>query len=102
MMKYKIGDRVKVRSDLTSSKLYDGYGVVDKMISKREKIVTITVVHVDYYEINEDTFCWTDQMFEGLVEEKLTAAEATKILGEFLYLILDYSHNHYTFKHFGV
>ena len=21
---------------------------------------------------------------------------------EFLYLILDYSHNHYTFKHFGV
>lgn len=82
MMKYKIGDRVKVRSDLTSSKLYDGYGVVDKMIRKREKIVTITVVHVDYYEINEDTFCWTDQMFEGLVEEKLTAAEATKILGE--------------------
>ena len=23
-------------------------------------------------------------------------------LNEFLYLILDYSHNHYTFKHFGV
>lgn len=23
-------------------------------------------------------------------------------LQEFLYLILDYSHNHYTFKHFGV
>ena len=23
-------------------------------------------------------------------------------LYEFLYLILDYSHNHYTFKHFGV
>lgn len=76
MMKYKIGDRVKVRSDLTSSKLYDGYGVVDKMIRKREKIVTITVVHVDYYEINEDTFCWTDQMFEGLAEDELTAEEA--------------------------
>ena len=51
-MKYKIGDRVKVRSDLTSSKLYDGYGVVDKMIRKREKIVTIKVVQVDYYYIN--------------------------------------------------
>ena len=24
------------------------------------------------------------------------------LLKEFLYLILDYSHNHYTFKHFGV
>ena len=23
-------------------------------------------------------------------------------LKKFLYLILDYSHNHYTFKHFGV
>ena len=23
-------------------------------------------------------------------------------LRKFLYLILDYSHNHYTFKHFGV
>lgn len=76
MMKYKIGDRVKVRSDLTSSKLYDGYGVVNKMIRKRKKIVTITVVHVGYYEINEDTFCWTDQMFEGLAEDELTAEEA--------------------------
>lgn len=25
-----------------------------------------------------------------------------KELKKFLYLILDYSHNHYTFKHFGV
>lgn len=80
MMKYKVGDRVKVRSDLTLSELYDGYWAFDEMIKK--KIVTITFVHDDHYEINEDTFCWTDQMFEGLVEEKLTAAEATKILGE--------------------
>lgn len=25
-----------------------------------------------------------------------------KVAIKFLYLILDYSHNHYTFKHFGV
>ena len=25
-----------------------------------------------------------------------------RYLQKFLYLILDYSHNHYTFKHFGV
>ena len=30
------------------------------------------------------------------------AKENYKNLVEFLYLILDYSHNHYTFKHFGV
>ncbi len=30
------------------------------------------------------------------------AWKVTKYLVKFLYLILDYSHNHYTFKHFGV
>lgn len=85
-MKYKAGDRVKVRSDLTLSELYDGYWAFDEMIKKN--MVTITFVHDYYYEIKEDDFYWTDKMFEGLVEEELTAedeltaAEATKILGE--------------------
>lgn len=35
-----------------------------------------------YYGIKEDVFMWTDEMFEGLVEEELTAEEATRILGE--------------------
>ena len=35
MMKYKVGDRVKVRSDLTLSELYDGYCVLDEMIKKK-------------------------------------------------------------------
>lgn len=34
MMKYKVGDRVKVRSDLTLSELYDGYWAFDEMIKK--------------------------------------------------------------------
>ena len=79
-MKYKVGDKVKVRSDLTLSKLYDGYGVLDEMIKKN--IVTITFVHDDYYEIKEDIFYWTDRMFEGLVEEKLTAEEAIRLKSE--------------------
>lgn len=80
MMKYKVGDRVKVRSDLTLSELYGGYSVLDEMIKKN--IATITFVYDDYYEIKEDAFCWTNEMFEGLAEDELTAAEATKILGE--------------------
>ena len=43
MMKYKAGDRVKVRSDLTLSELYDGYWAFDEMIKKN--MVTITFVH---------------------------------------------------------
>lgn len=54
MMKYKVGDRVKVRSDLTLSELYDGYWAFDEMIKKN--IATITFVHDDHYEIKEDDF----------------------------------------------
>ena len=80
MMKYKVGDRVKVRSDLTLSELYDGYCVLDEMIKKN--IATITFVHDDYYEIKEDDFYWTDKMFEGLAEDELTAEEAIRIQAE--------------------
>ena len=68
MMKYKVGDRVKVRSDLTSR--------------IKKNIVTITFVHDDYYEIKEDVFDWTDKMFEGLAEDELTAEEAIRISKE--------------------
>ena len=67
-MKYKVGDRVKVRSDLTSL--------------LKKNIVTITFVHDDYYEIKEDAFYWTDEMFEGLVEDELTAEEAIRLNAE--------------------
>lgn len=79
-MKYKIGDRVKIRSDLTLSELYDGYSVLDEMIKKN--IATITFVHDDYYEIKEDAFCWTDEMFEGLAEDELTAEEVIRLNAE--------------------
>lgn len=36
------------------------------------------------------------ELITGLYAEKMNDSM------EFLYLILDYSHNHYTFKHFGV
>lgn len=79
-MKYEAGDKVKIRSDLKTSVPYGGLCVIDEMLKK--KIVTITSVHEGYYKVVEDDYKWTDGMLEGLVEDELTAEEATKILSE--------------------
>ena len=47
--KYKVGDKVRVRSDLKNTVLYGGLFVVDKMLKK--KIVTITSEHYDNYKV---------------------------------------------------
>lgn len=79
-MRYKVGDKVRVRRDLETAVMYGVLCVVDEMLKK--KIVTIKSVHDGYYKVVEDDYKWTDEMLEGLVEEELTAEEATRILGE--------------------
>lgn len=79
-MKYKVGDKVRVRRGLKASLHYGGV-LVNSGMAKKE-IVTIASVCALYYKIKEDSFCWTDEMFEGLVEEELTAEEVIKLHGE--------------------
>lgn len=79
-MKYKIGDRVKIKSLdwYNENKDEDGdvfcgeYDFVYPMTKLCGKIVTITCVNTKnyYYVINEDDgyHSWTDEMIEGLVE----------------------------------
>lgn len=55
---------------------------------------------LQYQEKNDVCYVFTNNQGKKL----FTALDSklTQELYEFLYLILDYSHNHYTFKHFGV
>jgi len=76
MSKYKVGDKVRVRSDLERHKFYsmkDGMlknSVVDDMFKLRGKIVTIKEFSFGQYCIEECGYYWTDEMFEGLAEEQ--------------------------------
>lgn len=84
-MKYKVGDKVRVRSDLQISRRYGTYMFASGMDDYKGSVVTISKAHQNlyFYCIEEDggRWIWADEMFEGLAEE-LTAEETIKILGE--------------------
>ena len=78
-MKYKVGDKVRVRRDLEENKTYGGWGALEDMVKMRGEIVTIRRVRSSAYELEEKGLMWTDEMFEGLVEDELTAEEAIRL-----------------------
>lgn len=83
-MKYKVGDKVRVRRDLQIRTHYEDYIFVSGMNDYKGSVVTISKVYSTYYCIEEDieNWMWTDEMFEGLADEELTAEEAIKIQAE--------------------
>lgn len=83
-MKYKVGDKVRIREDLVTGGDYGGSVAVDDMTDMGGSVVTIErvgEVHGYYIKEDPDEYCWTDEMFEP-VEEELTAEEAIKIQAE--------------------
>ena len=73
-MKYKIGDKVLVRSDLEEGKTYGDEVVMSDMLYFKGKIVTIEHVdHPNHYRIKEDLdqWHWTDEMFNEKESEKI-------------------------------
>ena len=78
-MKYKVGDKVKVKSDLKENTSYGGKIFVRDMAVYRGKNVEISKVHDDAYYIKEADreWFWTDEMFEPV--EEMSAEEAISL-----------------------
>lgn len=63
-MKFKVGDRVRIRTDLKIFEKYGSQYFASDMKQHEGKIAIITRVFDDYYFINLDSFYWTDEMLK--------------------------------------
>ena len=72
-MKYKVGDKVRIRKDLCCGSEYNDWMAVNAMMKYRGKTVTIAEIHSDHYHIKEDDapWAWTDGMLETACAEKI-------------------------------
>lgn len=94
-MKYKVGDKVKIREDLQRMRYYMEGGESSsnasiEMIKHAGEVVTIkNITHTTRrYILEECSFYWTDGMFEGLAEESKNIKEKIKDMKNFK--IVDY------------
>lgn len=86
-MKYKVGDKVRIRSDLkeTMNNAIYGISVNSEMVKLAGKMVTIKdIINEKIYKIKEYDFAWTDEMFECIEkpsrEDFLKMPVGTKII----------------------
>ena len=70
-MKYKIGDKVRVRKDLVADNYYGGVCYVDYMDGFKGKECVITDMDGISYQMDNFNFWWTDEMLEPVNERTL-------------------------------
>lgn len=76
-IKFKIGDKVKVREGLNISKDYGGYCITTEMLELKNKVLTIKEVRDYAYRIEEDeyNFSWTDEMLKKATKQEVEGLE---------------------------
>lgn len=84
-MKYKVGDKVKVREDLEVGKEYNDCTFIIDMEKYKGKTATIIYCYEDSYDIDIDdgNWFWTDDMLEDVVESE-SKDEKTVDIGYYL------------------
>lgn len=70
MLKYKVGDKVKIRKDLKIGSVYGSCYVTQEMHDLGGAIVRIIEVNKRDYRIDSRSCYWTDEMFEDDVDTK--------------------------------
>lgn len=74
-MRYKVGDKVKIREDLNCGHMYGSCRLVGEMKNLIGKTAIITAVNEHdgsyYIDIDADYYEWTDEMFDGKVAENI-------------------------------
>ena len=94
-MKYKIGDKVRIRDDLKVNNYYGNkngtFLFIENMKQHKGKVMTIKESYVTRYYMVEDEYnnSWTDEMIEGLAEhiECLSSETRQKLI--YIYENLD-------------
>ena len=80
-MKYKVGDKVRVRKDLEPGNFYSKDYYISSMDKKKKKKCVITNIYDGTYNINNSEYGFTDEMLEpvnDLLEYALEKLEMTK------------------------
>lgn len=81
--KYKVGDRVRVKKDLTAGDIINGERFVSDMEKYRGEILTILKIKKDSYIVKENAWNWTDDMFEGKeTEEYHIIVDGNKVIAK--------------------
>lgn len=71
-MKFKVGDKVRVREDLVIGDCYGKERFVDGMKEYKGQIFTIKEIYGGVYIFEKNLFNWTDEMLEKVKKEKET------------------------------
>ena len=80
-MKYKVGDKVQVRSDLNYEKYSEGVPFTSEMDKFKGTVLEVRKIAGEFYEMVGIPYIFTDEMLEPV--EEMSAEEALKTYTEF-------------------
>ena len=70
-MKYKVGDKVRVRKDLEPGNFYGKDYYISSMDKFKDEKCVITGIWDQSYQINDFGYWWSEEMFESVDDEKV-------------------------------